>query len=335
VTLKAGETEETFTLSGGVTSLISIINVNPGGDFLLSGNLYSTASFQAKVVDGFGNPVNGATVTWSVVSAQNNAPSMMSGWNTKKTGLTWGNVPEPSLTYVQLQQERISTAPPPTATTDGTGITAVPQQLTDIVGQRNITIQAKVTIGGADYTATQTVSFGSGPLSVFSSVGTGRVRWSLNAISDNSRVNTSSFQYPSNTFPAAVDVCGGTVNNNVTSTGPATSSDPGFFPNDVGWSTPDVPYGTTFQGRRAENSHLPTTAQLLAVAAPNSSYTDVPNRQGAAVAAGWLDASNSAWTGEVRFGGTVFVAMNVYLNYGYTNWDFVNLDTVAAAACVP
>jgi hypothetical protein len=114
----------------------------------------------------------------------------------------------------------------------------------------------------------------------------------------------------------------------------ATSSDPGFYPNDVGWSGDYLPVGTTsYRVRHAVNSHLPTTAQLLAVAAPNSSYTDVPNRQGAAVAAGWLDASWYAWTGEVTFGGSLFLARDVYLNNGYTYWDGVYNSEVAA--CVP
>jgi hypothetical protein len=161
VTLKAGETEETFTLSGGVTSLISIINVTPGGNFF-SAPLYSTASFQAKVVDGSGNPVNGATVTWSVETAQNNSPAMMSGWGSRKTGLTWGATPEAGLTYVELQQERISGT---TSATNASGEASM--QLTDIVGERVITVKAEVLIGGTTYSVTQAVSFGNGPLSVF------------------------------------------------------------------------------------------------------------------------------------------------------------------------
>jgi hypothetical protein len=169
-------------------ALISIINVVNGGNFL-SGNLYSTASFQAKVVDASGNPVSGATVTWSVLSAQNNAPAMMSGWGSKKTGLTWGNVPE-VLTYVELQQERISSASSPTAATSGAGETPV-QQLTDIVGQREITIQAKVNIGGTDYTATQPVSFGNGPLSVFRATVGMAMTW------DNAYQTCNGTAYPS------------------------------------------------------------------------------------------------------------------------------------------
>jgi hypothetical protein len=46
-------------------------------------------------------------------------------------------------------------------------------RLTDIVGERIITVLAVVTIDGTDYTATRDVSFGNGPLSVFNApVGT-------------------------------------------------------------------------------------------------------------------------------------------------------------------
>jgi Tfp pilus assembly protein PilE len=333
-TVSASIGGQTVSVDFTVTApaLISIINVVNGPSFT-SGTLYSTASFQAKVVDASGNPVSSATVTWSVLSAQNNAPAMMSGWRSKKTGLTWGNVPESNLTYADLQQERISSASSPTAATIGTGETPV-QQLTDIVGQREITIQAKVNIGGTDYTATQPVSFGSGPLSVFSRVGTGVVQWSPNSSSDNTRANASSFQHLNNSFPAAA-FCGGTVNNDVTSTGPAGTNSAGFDPNSGGWSTAYTPVGSTsYQARNAENSHLPTTAQLLAVAAPNSSYTNVLERQGAAVAAGWLDASYSAWTGEVPFNGSNFYAMVVRLDNGNVTRNNVD-NTNPVAVCRP
>jgi hypothetical protein len=107
---------------------------------------------------------------------------MMSGWRNKKTGLTWGDKPEVSttgkvsggsLTYLELPYERITGGANPSQynITNSTTVTGsngeTTQQLTDIIGERVITVEARVTFGGTDYTASQTVSFGTGPLVVF------------------------------------------------------------------------------------------------------------------------------------------------------------------------
>jgi hypothetical protein len=141
------------------TNIISFAN---GGDFTSGSELYSTASLTAKVVDTDDNPVSGVPVTWSVDSAQNNSQAMVSGWGSKKTGLTWGDAPEAGLTIVQLSEERIGDR---TSATGANG--EVVMQLTDIVGERAITVRAKMTIDGTDYAVTEIVSFGNGPLSVF------------------------------------------------------------------------------------------------------------------------------------------------------------------------
>jgi hypothetical protein len=164
VPVRAGDNEQTFTFNGSASSLFSITSSANGGNFT-SGNLYSTASLTARVVDANGSPVTGATVTWSVVSTQNNSQAMMPGWKSKKTGLTWGNVPESGLDYATLAQERIVSATNNTSTTDSNGETAM--QLTDIVGERIITVKAEVTVSGTTYSARQDVSFGEGPLSKF------------------------------------------------------------------------------------------------------------------------------------------------------------------------
>ncbi|MDR2161358.1 MAG: inverse autotransporter beta domain-containing protein, partial [Desulfovibrio sp.] len=63
VTVRAGDNEQTFTLNGSASSLISV--TASVGSFT-SG--YATASLTAKVVDKSGDPLDGYTVTWSVVS---------------------------------------------------------------------------------------------------------------------------------------------------------------------------------------------------------------------------------------------------------------------------
>lgn len=144
--------------TGDASSLIRIDAFTNGGDFVGTG--YTTASVTVLVKDASGHPMNNATVTWSIVSAENNSPAMYSGWGAKKTGLTWGASPT-MVKWDDIQELATTT----TSNTDGTGKAII--QLTDIVGERTITVQAKVTVGGAGHTVVQSVTYGNGPLSVF------------------------------------------------------------------------------------------------------------------------------------------------------------------------
>jgi hypothetical protein len=155
-------------LNGNASSLISI-SAWTDNEYFMSGDLYASASLTAWVVDTGGNPVNGATVTWSVHHARNNSPAMMAGWESKKTGLTWGNAPESgnggqTYAYQRLRVERIVSATNNTSATNSFGKTTM--QFTDIMGEGIIAVQAKVTIDGTDHTATEVVSFYKGPLSM-------------------------------------------------------------------------------------------------------------------------------------------------------------------------
>jgi hypothetical protein len=134
------------------------------GDFT-SAPFYCTVSLIAEFMDTSGNPMRNALVTWRVIKAQNNSKATMTGWENRKTGLTWGKEPEPNLTYEQLAEERIASATHNTSITNSFGQAVM--QLTDIVGERMVTVEAKATIGGKEYAVTQSVSFGKGPLSVF------------------------------------------------------------------------------------------------------------------------------------------------------------------------
>jgi hypothetical protein len=210
-------------------------------------------------------------VTWSVVSAQNNSPAMMSGWGNRKTGLTWGSVPESGNgghTYVfeRLQEERIVNATNNTTTTAANGETTM--RLTDIVGERMITVEAKVNIGGTDYTATQAVSFGNGPLFVF-----------------RSPVGTS---YPYLTWDEAYQACNGSVY-------------PGAD-HSTGWT----PSGTYVGG-----ANMLTRAEYQAVSARDTYGYVNPNSkaQGAAVAAGW--PYNYYWTGEAYDADIAFAVLSI------------------------
>jgi hypothetical protein len=282
VTIRAGDNEQTFTLNAGTSGLISIIASSNGGDFT-TGNLYATASLTAKVADASGSPVNGATVTWTVLTAQNKSPAMVSTWRSKKTGLTWGNTPESGtggFTYVyqRLQEERIVSATNNTTSTDSSGQTTM--QLTDIVGERVITVQAKVTIGGTDYIATRDVSFGKGPLSVF-----------------KAPVGTSS---PRLTWAEAYDACNGS----------------GKYVSD------GVDPSTWTNGAYVGGVKMPTVVEYQAVSPIDTAFTpsfNNPNTaaQGAALAAGWPYFWN--WAGEAELADNAFyVSLRDGFDFGGT-----------------
>ena len=79
---------------------------------------------------------------------------------------------------------------------------------------------------------------------------------------------------------------------------------------------------------------MPKAEQLLPVAAYSASYAAVPERKGAALAAGWsLGNYNYAWAGGVDFGAT-FHAVLVNLDSGDVHWDYVDGGN-PAAVCLP
>jgi hypothetical protein len=291
LTILAGNNEQTFTLNwSGNSPGISITGVIDGDDFTCSNSncagdsLYSTASLTARVtvLDGK-QPVSNVKVTWSVISARNNFQVMFSGWGSKKSGLTWGDMPESGLTYQELSQERITSV---TATTDDSGETT--QQLTDIVGERVITVEAKVNIGGNDYTDTRNVSFGNGPLSVF-----------------KAPVGTT----PQTNWNAAYQYC------NDNSPYPGTDHTAAS-----GWANGAYVGGDYTDGVSTNNpasGNMPTRAEIQAV---SHSSTQNPNpisaAQGAAFAAGWPN-SEYYGTGEASGEKTTY---RTYLSNGYAVW---------------
>ena len=72
-------------------------------------------------------------------------------------GLTWGTTAQSA-----TPNEGEKTEKP-----DGTAPTGAEASLTDIVGERKVTVKASVEYNGQTYEAAETVKFGDGPLSVF------------------------------------------------------------------------------------------------------------------------------------------------------------------------
>ena len=99
------------------------------------------------------------TINWTVLSADNSANLAVTSTNRNlATGLDWGDNATTS------PGTALST--PTTSYTDGSGNASM--NLTDIMGQRKVTVQASVTApDGQTYTQTQELDFGAGPLSKF------------------------------------------------------------------------------------------------------------------------------------------------------------------------
>ncbi|MDR2604363.1 MAG: inverse autotransporter beta domain-containing protein [Desulfovibrio sp.] len=162
VTIRAGDNEQTFDLLDIAPPVptgpsISIKESSDGPDF----TSFSTASLKAAVIGSDGKALPGATVTWSIFDADNSAnKAVVSGYTSRKTGLAWGTAattsPGTDLTATE------------TSTTDSFGNASI--NLTDIMGERKVYVQAMVTIDGTEYSLTpaKEISFGAGPLSKFS-----------------------------------------------------------------------------------------------------------------------------------------------------------------------
>lgn len=116
----------------------------------------TTATFTAEIYrNGVPAPA-GTKATWSVTAADNTANQAVTGdYATKRTGLAWG-ASAPSAPGTELTAST-------TSTTNNSGQTLMP--LTDVVGERTVTVQ--VAVGDGSVTRTQDVTYGTGPLGQF------------------------------------------------------------------------------------------------------------------------------------------------------------------------
>ena len=118
-------------------------------------------------IDGKEVSLDGTPVTWTVESSSVSCAA----WNRNTgvyNGLTWGMTPL-----------SLSAAEGDKTTPGGTAPRGPEASLTDIVGEREVTVTATVEYNGQSYTAEEkTVSFGNGPLSVFAGQpSTGSTTW--------------------------------------------------------------------------------------------------------------------------------------------------------------
>ena len=119
-----------------------------------------TITLTAELTDANGTKItlNDGAVKWSVISSKVTSAAWMRSAGAYN-GLTWGQTPL-SLTYG-------AAAEIDTDTPAGTAPTGAEASLTDIVGERKVTVKASVEYNGQTYEAAETVKFGDGPLSVF------------------------------------------------------------------------------------------------------------------------------------------------------------------------
>lgn len=117
-----------------------------------------TITLTAELTDANGTKItlNDGDVKWSVISSKVTSEAWMRSAGAYN-GLTWGQTPL-SLTAAEND----------TDTPAGTAPTGAEAYLTDIVGEREVTVTATVEYNGQSYTAEEKrVTFGDGPLSMF------------------------------------------------------------------------------------------------------------------------------------------------------------------------
>lgn len=112
-----------------------------------------------------GKPAAGTGIVWSVVAVRNESPAMPAGQDAKNTGLSWE-------TAIPANTRPLEDA---TTVTDDEGRAGI--VITDIIGERSVTVRATALHDGREYNAEQELVFGKGPLSLFSAPRPERVSW--------------------------------------------------------------------------------------------------------------------------------------------------------------
>jgi hypothetical protein len=246
------------------------------------------------------------TVSWTVLSSNITAAF----WKRPSGGfygLTWGPTADGDTAWTS---NAIRGAAP-------TGPVA---QLTDVVGNRTVVVQASTVVAGVTYTRNLTVTFGSGPLADFTGSLTPNKKWA-------DATDTSYFvTWPPQDNGAPI-VCGGSGWNDHSQ---VSGSLPPLF--GYGWTSFSIGPETFWF---TASSKLPTPEQLIYVSRHDASSNNasIPSK-GAASAAGWTLAYY--WTGALWFDGTShFKGLTVNLNTGSHDWltHFLT-NSAPTAACV-
>jgi hypothetical protein len=290
----------------------------------------TTAEVTAVFFDGHGARVAipDGSVTWTIESVQNKAKA----WNRDpgdKSGLAWGD-DEVDGTTIWASETVI-----------GTSTTNATVQLTDVVGERIVILKAAAIIGGVPYSGTAAVTFGKGPLSVFTKPPIVGKKWAKSGgIPDTVVKYDGDFTTltKASDFPAA-EVCGGTVHTGLSDIDIGRSWYFGYTADfSRGISSGHWMVDKMSKGYYSITSKLPTWGQLIAVSSFYNGYYSNVKRKGAAFAAGWpKDVDNGFygyWTGQLHlYSYGLFVASIINLSKGDYYWGSVTFAT-HVVACV-
>jgi hypothetical protein len=292
----------------------------------------STASVELKFYEN-DKAIKPESVVWTILSVQNKARA----WNRVPggfNGLAWGD----SEVDGETDWEATPVVGGPSITTlDGV------VKLTDVVGERTVNLKAEASLKGVIYTEIIKVTFGKGPLSVFTKKpSSGGMQWAtacgVRETKDIGDPKQGDFIANTTAFPAA-EYCGGTVYS-----GPSdiTVQEGSTIDFSLYYSV-DFSHGIlnghwkdlSLDDSRAYSTtaNLPTVGQLLAVSARSPyPYLSNINRKGAALAAGWPDDDEELgnfgyWSGEVVFDQTGdFYASYINLRSGLICFSDVTLN---------
>jgi hypothetical protein len=286
----------------------------------------STASVELKFYEN-DKAIKPESVVWTILSVQNKARA----WNRVPggfNGLAWGD----SEVNGETDWEATPVVGGHSITTSDGAV-----KLTDIVGERKVSLKAEASLKGVIYTEIIKLTFGKGPLSVFTKKpSNGGMQWAtacgVTATKDFGDPKQGDFTANTTAFPAA-EYCGGTVYSGPLDITVQGSSKNGYsryylvnFSRGIlrgHWKDLFLEESRAY----STTSNLPTVGQLLAVSAqsPNSFQAHI-NRKGAALAAGWPDDDEEIgnfgyWSGDVLFDTTGdFYASYINLRTGSLNY---------------
>jgi hypothetical protein len=285
----------------------------------------STASVELKLYEN-GQEVKPDQVCWSIERVLNKALA----WNREPgafTGLAWGDSEVDGTTDWNA-----------TPVIGGLSLTTSSGsvKLTDVVGDRVVTLKAETTINGVYLTENIDIIFGKGPLSDFTKPpSTEGLPWATADTIDEINIITkivNDFTAFTTTFPAA-EFCGGNVHvgsSDIIIGGSERYSYTVDFSG--GLNSGHWRYGDKYRNSYYSiTSKLPTLGQLVAVSAFNEKIYSNVKRKGAAIAAGW--PRTRYWTGQVFFKFD-FLAFYVFLADGYDRWYVRLTDATPSVACV-
>ncbi|MDL2291349.1 hypothetical protein LJC09_04520, partial [Desulfovibrio sp. OttesenSCG-928-F20] len=167
ITLTASIDGAEASVTVGVEASTPGIQVSVGTFSGSGASNMATATLKLNAFDSQGNPVSGENVTWTVTVSSSSAAAVTAAFKSSLAGLE----------LVGNGQGRLMPTNPGTGNTPAPNtvplVTPVDKDisssvtLTDIVGQRKVTVQATVLIDGSFQIFTADVQFGNGPLYEF------------------------------------------------------------------------------------------------------------------------------------------------------------------------